>query len=150
MKQNTSQKFIQNKQILGIAGSCGILLIAIGLLLPLFNMFNPILLDICKWIYSVGAILFLISKLLVRQDKSESFRLRRLRRMEFWAGACFVVGAALWFYNQNKFSNFPAGTVGALALIRDTILFAMSGSMLEIIAVWLIYFREKKEKRESA
>ncbi len=150
MKHKTPNTDRPAGRVLDMIGSCGMILIAAGLLIPLFNMFNPALLDICKWIYAAGALAMFVSKISARQNRSESFRLRRLRRMEFWAATCFVVGAALWFYNAHKFAKFPEGTVGALAIIRDTILFAISGAVLQIVSVWMIYFREKKEARDKA
>lgn len=129
--------------------SAGMILVAAGLLIPLFDLFHTQLLDICKWIFAAGALMSLASRLAVRPDRSESFRLRRLRRMEFWSAACFGVAAFFWFYNEHKFSAFPSGTVGSLAILRDTILFSMAGALLQIVAAWLIYFRQKKERRDK-
>lgn len=81
-------------------------------------------------------------------DKKESLRLRRLRRMEFWSGACFGVAAFFWFYNENKYGG--SDTAGPLAILQDTILFAIAGAMLQVVAAWMIYYRQKKEASDSA
>ncbi|MBD5371114.1 MAG: hypothetical protein HDR80_08235 [Bacteroides sp.] len=98
-----------------------------------------------KWIYAAGALLYTGGRLVGLNDKSESLRLRRLRRLEFWAGMAFCVGAFFWFYNESKFSGMPY--VGPLAVLRDTVLFSLVGATIQVIASWLIYFRQKKEAK---
>ena len=79
-------------------------------------------------------------------DPSESTRLRRLRRLEFWAGMAFCIGAFFWFYNSRKLSGMLY--VGQMAVLRDTVVFSLAGAMIQIIASWMIVWRQKRESAE--
>ena len=138
----------RKRRLVDLASSVGFILLAAGLFLPVFDLFNLQKLSVFKWIYTAGALIFLGSKCVPVLPKDTSLRLKRMYRLEFWAGVCFCVGAAFWFYNQSKFAG--SAVVGPLTIIHDTILYAMSGAVVEVIAVWLIYYREKKEAREQA
>lgn len=124
----------------------GMLLILGGVMVPLFNLAGPQSLTPFKWIYAAGALLFAAARAVGSTNPNESLHLRRLRRMEFWSGVCFIIGAAFWFYQQQHLG--PGA--GPLAVIHDTILFTLSGAAVQIIAVWLIYARQKKENTTSA
>lgn len=139
------ETYIKRRRISDFAGGAGMVLIAVGLLIPLFQMTQTSMLSICKWVYTAGVLLFLGSKCVKVYPPSASFRLRRLKRLEFWAGVCFMIGAGFWFYNQSKFAG--NSYAGSLSVIHDTILFSLSGAVIQLLAAWLIYFREKKEAR---
>lgn len=124
----------------------GMLLVCAGLMIPLFNLTDPHALAPFKWIYSFGTLLFVAARATGSMDRSGPVRLRRLRRMEFWAGVCFMTGAAFWFYQEQHLG----ANAGPLALIRNTILFTLAGAVIQIIASWLIYAREKKLRGEHS
>lgn len=67
-----------------------------------------------------------------------------MRRMEFWAGVCFIAGAAFWFYKLQYYAALPAGI---LAVMQQTVAFTMAGAVIQIVASWLIASRMNKEKR---
>lgn len=120
----------------------GMLLVCVSLLIPLFGLTSAHALDPYKWIYSAGTLLYIVARVIGAMNPTGTVRLRRLRRMEFWAGVCFMIGAAFWFYQEGHLGPLA----GPLALIRDTILFTLAGAMIQIIASWLIYAQEKKIK----
>lgn len=128
--------------------SVGMLLIAVGMFLPLLNLLSVDRLPLFKWVFAAGALLFWGARCVNVSAPGESLRLRRLRRIEFWAGACFGVAAFFWFYNEHKYGGIA--TAGPLTILKDTILFALSGAVLQLVAVWMIYFRQKKEARQDS
>ncbi len=150
MKSN-SQVPVSIKRRRAIAETCasiGMLLIGASMLLPLFNMLDVKMLYTFRWVFAAGALLFWGGRCIPVNAPADSTRMRRLRRLEFWSGACFGVAAVFWFYNCHKYAAMPF--TGALMILRDTILFSLAGAVIQLIAVWLIYFRLKKEARENA
>lgn len=137
-------KNAQKKKKADNAAAFGMIIIAIGLLIPLFNPFDMELLANFKWVFTSGTVLLLVARCVNVADPSESVRLKRLRRLEFWVAACFLIATFFWFYNENKLDENPY--MGVLAILRDTILFSLAGATIQVIASWLIYYREKKEK----
>lgn len=122
---------------------------AIGLLLVLAAMMAPFLEGMvghsmmwAKWVYASGAIIYTVARVVNVNAPDDSLRLRRLRRLEFWAGMCFIVGAAFWFYKLQYYSGFLAGP---LAVMRQTVAFTMAGAVIQIVASWMIAYRMKKE-----
>ena len=124
----------------------GMLLICAGLMIPLFNLTDPASIVPFKWIYSAGTLVYICARVAGVTDRSGTMRMRRLRRMEFWAGVCFMAGAVLWFYQEEHLG----ATAGPLAVIRNTILFTLAGAMIQIIASWLIYAQDKKQNKGDA
>lgn len=140
-----SEKLEARRRVLESCASAGLLLVAVGLAIPFFYLTQSGPISWCRWIYSAGALIYLLARAFVGTDPDESMRVRRLRRIELWAGVAFAVGAGFWFYNFNRFGNlFVMG--GALAIIRDTVMFTLVGAALQLIASWMIYFRKKKEQ----
>ncbi|MDE6341071.1 MAG: hypothetical protein K2K93_02025 [Muribaculaceae bacterium] len=124
------------------AATCGLLLVLVAMMLPFFGNFIGVPLAWAKWVYAAGALLYTAARAVNSNIEGESLRLRRLRRMEFWAGMCFIVGGAFWFYQEQHFSGIP---VGPLAILRQTVAFTMAGAVIQIVASWMISFRQKKE-----
>lgn len=121
----------------------GLLLICVSLIVPFFNPGNLEFIKVFKWVYVAGALIYVIARIAgIRARDGESLRLRRLRRMEFWAGVAFMIGAAFWFYSEVHLGPYA----GMLALLRQTILFTLVGAVIQVIASWLIVAREQKEK----
>ncbi len=146
---NASQIENRRKKMEAIA-TFGLILVAAAMFAP-FASFGSVgkfdWLSIGKWIYAAGALIFTFARLVNVSDPKESLRLRRLRRLEFWAGMAFCIGAFFWFYNENKFGNTLF--VGPLAIVRDTVLFSLAGAFIQVIASWMIAYRQKKESREN-
>lgn len=121
----------------------------VGLLLVLAAMMAPFLGGLmghsmmwAKWVYAAGALVYTAARVVDVNAPGDSLRLRRLRRLEFWAGVCFIVGGAFWFYKLQYYSGFYAGP---LAIMRQTVAFTMAGAVIQIVASWMIAYRMKKE-----
>ena len=141
-------RLIQRRKIAEASASIGMILIIVAMFLPLLNMLSTANLHIFKWIFAAGTLMFWGARCVDVSSKDESIRVRRIRRIEFWAGACFGVAAFFWFYNENKFADIPG--VGPLTILKDTILFALAGAVLQIVAAWMLYFRQKKEAKSTS
>lgn len=122
--------------------SFGLLLICVSLIVPFFNPSDFNFISGFKWVYSAGALFYFAARVVYVKVPGESLRLRRLRRMEAWAGIAFLVAAAFWFYSESHLGMYA----GMLALLRQTILFTLVGAAIQIIASWLIVARQSKEK----
>lgn len=120
----------------------GLLLVAVSLVAPFASPENAALLSAFKWIYASGALIYLVARVINVSDPDESKRLKRLRRLESWAGIAFAIASFFWFYKEYRLGGFG----GSLALLHDTILFTLVGAMIQIIASWLIYSVSKKER----
>lgn len=138
----------RRRRVAELLASVGMIIIGIGMLMPLLNMLDVNILYSFRWVFAAGALLFWAGRCIPVGSPDESVRLTRLRRLEFWSGACFGVAAFFWFYNCNKYAHIP--TTGALMILRDTILFSLAGAVLQLIAAWMIYYRQKKEAVEKA
>lgn len=129
------KKYIEN------TASFGLLLVAVSLVVPFATITNTVFLQAFKWVYLAGAVIFFAARVVGATDKEGSMRLRRLRRLEAWAGVAFGAAAFFWFYNE---SRFPSEAVGALTILRDTITFTLVGALIQIIAGALISRQAKK------
>ncbi len=125
----------------------------IGLLLVLGAMMAPFLggmagtaMAWAKWVYAAGALIYTAARVVDVNAPGDSLRLRRLRRLEFWAGVCFIVGGAFWFYKEQYYTGFFAGP---LAIVRQTVAFTMAGAVIQIVASWMISYRMKKELQKD-
>lgn len=120
----------------------GLLLVCVALVSPFASIGNMALLSAFKWVYSAGALIYVVARVMNVNDPGESVRVRRLRRMEFWGGVAFMMAAAFWFYEERHLGPYA----GALAVMRNTILFTLVGAAIQVIASWLIVARTKKEQ----
>lgn len=123
------------------AATFGLLLLAVGLVAPFTSIDNSILLESFKWIFTAGAAIYLIARLCGGSDPDDSVRVRRLRRLEVWAGVAFSIGAFFWFYNASRYAGFPM----TLGMMRDTVVFTLAGALIQIIAAWMIVARKRKD-----
>lgn len=130
----------RRKQVEAIA-TFGLILICVALVAPFTSPTSMEYLDVFRWIYGSGAVIYLIARMVDISDPKESLRLKRLRRMEFWAGISFGLATAFWFIGQHRLGPYA----GALAILQNTIMFTLVGALIQIIASWLIYSRTKKE-----
>lgn len=129
------------------AATAGLLLVAVGTLGPVFTFRDTLWPVVFKWIYAVGALVYTGARIAGSLGRDESVRVRRLRRMEFWAGLAFCFGAFFWFYNQSRFQGFFS-----LQVVRETIVFTMVGAVIQIIASWRlskVLRRELKDPKEE-
>lgn len=125
------------------AATAGLLLIAVGLVAPFAALESSWVPVVCRWIYSAGAVLYTVARMVNVNDPRDSARLRRLRRMEMWAGFCFIVGAGLWFYNASRFAGIPF----SLPVMKNTIAFTLAGAVIQVIASWMISSQASKEEK---
>lgn len=146
MTENKKLPTRQRLVMVEAGASLGMILIAVGIFLPLLNMMDVKMLYVFRWIFGAGALLFWASRAVPLNNEFNDMRIRRMHHMEFWVGACFGVATFFWFYNCHKFANQPY--TGALMILRDTIMFALAGAVLQLIAAWMIYFRQKKLIKE--
>ncbi|MDE6447589.1 MAG: hypothetical protein K2L35_04660 [Muribaculaceae bacterium] len=129
----------------------GLILIAVALLAPFASflsggsgMVQPgefSWISVYKWVYAAGALIFTAARIVNVNDPKDSMRVRRLRRMEFWAGMAFCIGAFFWFYNTQIYGEMK---------FKDTVTFSLVGAMLQVISSFMIAWRQKKEAQESS
>lgn len=124
----------------------GLILVAVGLLAPFTDLTDTGYLRFFKWIYSSGTLIFLIARVVGSSDPDESMRVRRLRRLEFWAGVAFGIGAFFWFYNEDRYSFYLDLGMGSLACLRDTVYFTLAGAVIQILAAVMLGRRLRKNE----
>lgn len=127
------------------AATFGLILIAVGIAAPFTDLLNFDYIRFFKWIYAPGALIFTVARIVGSTDPSESLRIRRLRRLEFWAGVSFCIGVFFWFYNEDRYSDFLILDAGAMAYLRETVYFTLAGALIQVIAVAALSRRLKKE-----
>ena len=125
-----------------LGANIGLLLVLAAMIAPFMEAFVGHSMMWAKWMYAAGALIYTGARVVDVNAPADSLRLRRLRRLEFWAGVCFIVGGAFWFYKLRYYSGMSAGP---LAVMRQTVAFTMAGAVIQIVASWLIAFRMKKE-----
>lgn len=125
----------------------GLILICVALVAPFTSPADIEYLKVFKWIYGSGALIYLVARVVDISDPKESPRLKRLRRLEFWAGVAFGIATAFWFIGEHRHHNDPY--VGALAVLWNTIMFTLIGALIQIVASWLIYSQNKKDLRNN-
>ena len=136
----------KSRKAIEATATFGLILIAVGLAGPFTNLTDPDFIRFFKWIYSPGALIFTIARIVGSTDPDESMRLRRLRRLEFWAGVSFCIGVFFWFYNENRYAEVLTMASGTLTVLRETIYFTLVGAVIQVLAVLLIGRRIKKEQ----
>ena len=135
-------KLENRRKYVEIAASAGLLLVLFAMMTPFIGsvLGNPI--SWGKWVYAAGALVYTVARVVNVNAPGDSLRLRRLRRLEFWAGMCFIIGAAFWFYKLQYYSGLFSGP---LAVMRQTVAFTMAGAVIQIVASWMIAAQMKKE-----
>lgn len=151
----TSEQMARRRKKMEAMATFGLILVAVALLAPFASYLNGNLrlqssgtgpLAVYKWIYAAGALIFTAARLVNVSDPKESLRIRRIRRLEFWAGMAFCIGAFFWFYNERKLTMMY---VAPMAILRDTVVFSLAGAMIQIIASWMLVWRQNKEVKEA-
>lgn len=131
------------------AATFGLILIAVGLAAPFTDLTNSDYIRFFKWIYAPGALIFTVARIVGSTDPDESMRLRRLRRLEFWAGVAFCIGVFFWFYNEHRYADLLSIGAGAMVYLRETVYFSLAGALIQVIAVAALSRRLKKEQKEN-
>lgn len=108
----------------------GMLLVAIGTVMPLFaqDMTN----ETFKYVYGVGAALLLIGRLFSGY-KGDNIRLKRLYRIESWSAIFFCVAVFFMFYER----------AGA----RDWLAFTLAGGAIQVYTSLMIPRTIAKENK---
>lgn len=75
-----------------------------------------------RYIFTLGAIAFFITRLIAGNQFTE-LRLKRLQRMQFWAGVMFCVASFFIFYEPNT---------------NDWIAFTLAGALLQAYSTFVI------------
>ena len=147
---DTPERIAGRRKKMEAIATFGLILVAVALLAPFASSLTGNLgpsssgsgpLAIYKWIYAAGALIFTGARIVNVSDPNESLRMRRIRRLEFWAGMAFCIGAFFWFYNERRLASM---------MLRDTVVFSLAGAMIQIIASWMLVWRQNKEARERA
>ena len=118
--------------IMMVLVNVGMLLIAAGILLPMFQGINGIL---YKILYCIGAPMLLVGRAF-SQYKGKDMRLKRLYRIEVWAALFFCVGAVMMFY--------PPGNN-----LRDVLAFTLAGGGVQVFTSLMIPIRQRKLEQEE-
>ena len=139
-----SARLGKKRKYVELGASLGLLLVLAAMMAPFLEGLLVRTMMWARWVYAAGALVYTASRVVNVNAPGDSLRLRRLRRLEFWAGMCFIVGGAVWFYKLQYFSGFYAGP---LAVMRQTVAFTMAGAVIQIVASWMIAFRMKKESK---
>lgn len=131
------------RRSLEVVATFGLLLVAAGLVAPFSSFENTVWLVVFKWVYTVGAVLYTVARVVAATGRDGSFRVRRLRRMEAWAGIAFCFGAFFWFYNTSRIDS----DVLTFRMLNETIIFTLAGALIQIISSWMLSSALRKEQK---
>lgn len=133
----------RRRKYVELAASLGLVLVLLAMIAPFFGGLDLGASMQWRWVYAAGALIYTVARVIDVNAPGDSLRLRRLRRLEFWAGVCFIVGGAFWFYKLSYYS--AVYSAGILAVMQQTVAFTMAGAVIQIVASWMISSRMKKE-----
>lgn len=127
----------------------GLLIIAVGTLLPIFSIkaesslgFWAAAAGYWKYVYAAGALCYLVGKLFCPYTGIHP-RIKRLYRIESWSAVFFCVAAAfLFFIEPNKPNEWGLST-------RDVWAFTLAGGALLIFTTIAIPRVIRKELKKS-
>lgn len=104
--------------IITIAVALGLLLIAVGTLIPILNARHTAYADMAptfKYIFAAGAAILLIARI-CSSYKGKILRLKRFYRIELWSALFFCVGAFFLFDEPDSTRNWIAFTLAGAAI----------------------------------
>lgn len=109
---------------------------AVGLLLVMAGLAMPILTGgwdgtAFKYVYSAGAVITLVSRLIAPAYKGDNLRLKRLVRLQSWSAIFYCVAAFFLFYAGGS--------------MRDWIAFTLAGAAVQIISSVMIGLALRKK-----
>lgn len=139
----SAEKQAKDRALRAKAEGCstfGLLLLAVGLVAPLAGAGHSAWLVAFKWIFAAGALIYTAARICGAWPKGEPFRVRRIRRMQVWAGLCFCVAAFFWFWNTRSFD----GVMLTFRMLNETIIFTMAGALIQIVSSWMLTSSLKK------
>ncbi len=102
-------------RIWSVIVNSGLLLVAVGTLLPMFGTGQ----SVYRWIYGAGALISLLGRFGTQYGGPE-LRLRRLSRIEMWASVFFCVAAFFMFYPGAGGRDWLAFTIAGGAILIYT------------------------------
>ena len=109
----------------------GLLMIVAGTALPILMIEGSWF----RWIYSAGAAIALIGRIMQPGIDGGSLRLKRLSHISFWACVAFCVGAVfMWIEPETN---------------RDWLAFTLAGGVLMIYSTVMVSRRMAKEAKEE-
>ena len=108
----------------------GMLLIVAGTVLPIWRLDN----NIYKYVYTVGAVMLLVSRLF-NPYKGTDIRLKRLVRIESWSAIFFCVAAFFMFYDPTT--------------ARDWLAFTLAGGVIQVYTSIMIPRVEAKNRKHQ-
>lgn len=139
--REASPERVKLRKLMESTATFGLLLVAAGLIAPFISYESLQWLVTFKWIFASGAVIYTAARIVGAIGKDGSFRVRRLRRLEVWAGFAFCVAAFFWFWNTAKFG----GETLSFRMLNETILFSLTGALIQIVASWMLASALKKE-----
>lgn len=153
MKENKSDKsadmsgakHLRLRRAMEALATFGLILVAAGLAAPFASAGSVAMAILFKWVFAAGALLFTAARVAGSLGRDESMRVRRLRRMETWAGFAFCIAAFFWFYNTSRIDS----DVLTFRMLNETILFTLAGAFIQIISSWMLSSALSKEARGS-
>lgn len=137
-------KIRKRRRLTEAGASFGLILIALGLVVPFANFDNIGLTQVFKWVFCIGAVLYTAARMVNVNAPGDGMRVRRLRRMEVWGGVAFCVAGGFWWYNEMRFG----AAFMSLKVLHETILFTLAGAMIQIVSSWLIVQAVRKQRGE--
>ncbi|MDE5969865.1 MAG: hypothetical protein K2K27_03505 [Muribaculaceae bacterium] len=108
----------------------GMLLIVAGTLMPIWRLDN----NIYKYVYAVGAVMLLVSRLF-NPYRGTDLRLKRLVRIESWSAIFFCVAAFFMFYDPTT--------------ARDWLAFTLAGGVIQVYTSIMIPRVEAKNRKQQ-
>ena len=108
----------------------GMLLIVAGTLMPIWRLDN----NIYKYVYAVGAVMLLVSRLF-NPYRGTDLRLKRLVRIESWSAIFFCVAAFFMFYDPTT--------------ARDWLAFTLAGGVIQVYTLIMIPRVEAKNRKQQ-
>lgn len=133
------------RRVMEALATFGLILVAVGLAAPFATFGNGTLLVMFKWIFAAGAVVYTVARVVGAVGRDGSFRVRRLRRMEGWAGIAFCIAAFFWFYNTRKFD----GEMLTFRMLNETILFTLVGALIQIVSSWMLSAALRKDAGQT-
>lgn len=119
----------KKQKIANLLLSVGMIILLIIAMLPLVG----IKLSWLKYVYSVGAVLTIVARLMDRYS-GKNFVLRRLYRIQTVSSICYCASAATLFFTLNEFVSQ-----------KDWLAFLTAGAVLQIYSSLRIQSEERKE-----
>lgn len=109
--------------------SLGMLLIAIGIVIPIITL--DLKADTFRFIYALGAGMLVVGRIF-SPYKGDNMRVKRLCRIESWAAIFFCMAAFLLFYDTTS--------------LRDALAFTLAGGLIQIYTSIMIPLADRKKK----